>query len=204
MIIKEDVFKNFYLNRYKEVLPYFKEKKTQAFTTLAFTLITLSIFGIFAISPTISTIAQLRKELDDNRHVDEQLQQKIINLGILQTKYIALEKDLPFVLAAVPTNPQAPTLVGQLYALAQASSITVNRLQTFEVELSKTKEAMNQYSSFGFVIELSGSYTNTLRFIDALSTFNRVITVDTISMNRISDQQTNLKTIIRGKSYFKK
>jgi hypothetical protein len=60
-----NIFANLYTSKYFEKLPDFKEKKIQAFITIALTLIALSFFAIFAINPTLSTIANLQKQSED-------------------------------------------------------------------------------------------------------------------------------------------
>ena len=82
------LFKKLQQKKYFQMLPDFKEERTRKFTTLVFTLLALSFFGLFAISPTLSTIANLNKQLSDNEFVDSQLQNKINNLYTLQQDYV--------------------------------------------------------------------------------------------------------------------
>src|SRR3989344_8503364 len=102
------VFTKINKNKYFEYLPDLKKEKTQKYSSIIFSLISLSFFGLFAINPTLSTIAKLKKELSDAKFVDSELAEKIANLSSLQEKYNIVEQDIPFVLAAVPKNPQIP------------------------------------------------------------------------------------------------
>lgn len=199
----KSIFENLYTSKYFSNLPDFKEKKTQAFITIALTIFALSFFGIFAINPTISTIANLQKQKEDNTLIEKKLDDKRENLAKLSTTYTTLEADLPYVFAAIPKNPDIPNLTGQIYSLGKTANITINRIQTTKVELTKKQEGTQDYSSFIFTIDASGSYPNLKQFIDSLADFNRIITLDSIAINKSSDENTGLLMIIQGKAYFK-
>ena len=64
--------------KYLGFLPDLKKEKTQKYSSIIFSLVSLSFFGIFAINPTLSTIAKLKKELSDTKFVEEQLRKNII------------------------------------------------------------------------------------------------------------------------------
>lgn len=188
-------------NKYLQLLPNFKEQKTQAFTTIALTLLALSVFGFFAINPTISTIAKLKKELADSKLVDQQLDTKIQALSMLQNQYSLLENDIPFIFNAVPQKPLVPLLAGQTQSLAKTSNITLERLEAFEVELSQ-KKAEKKNQAYAFSLQGNGSYAQIIEFAKSLINFERVATIDVISINQV-EKTLDLNVNIRGKAYFK-
>ena len=197
------IFNNLYTSKYFKNLPDFKKQRTQAFITIALTLFALSFFGIFAITPTLSTIANLQKQKDDNSFVEEKLDEKSTNLAQLVQKYAALQNDLPYVLRAIPLSPQVPTLTGKLYALGKNASVQIVRIQTFDVELAKKQEGLQRFSSFGFSLDVSGNYSDLIRYVTSLTNFDRMITIDSITLTKGTDKNTLLKLSIRGKAYFK-
>lgn len=198
----KNIFQNLYSSKYLQNLPDFKEKKTQAFTTLVLTLIAISVFTIFAISPTLSTIANLQKQQEDNSFVEKKLQEKLRNLVILQNQYNLIQRDIPFVFDAIPKQPNVPSFIGQLSALATQKQVQVSRLQSFPVELSKNI-APAKYGSFVFSIDVAGSYPNLLAYLDAITKFQRIITIDTISIYKGDEKIPVLHLQVRGKAYFK-
>lgn len=191
---------------YLKIIPSLKKEKTQQYSTLVLTLLAFSIFAIFAINPTISTIAELKKELADNKVVDEKLQDKIKNLGILQNKFMELKEDLFAVDAAMPKNPQAPLLTGQIQSLAKENNITIDRLQIFEVEMARTGEApKTNYFAFSFLFDGEGSYKNISTFISSLVSFDRIVNLDTVSVTKTGEVRSDLYRLsLRGTAYFKK
>lgn len=188
--------------KYLKDLPIWENKKNQAFSTLVFTLVACSIFGFFAISPTLSTIAHLKKELKDNKLVDQKLDQKISNLGILQNKYSVLREDLQVVDLAIPEKPDAPLFIAQMQALTKENNLNLKALQVNEVELTKpSKTSIGKYFSFAFSIDASGNFSNISDFIFSLISLERITAIDTVNIK--SSEKNALDDIsIRGKLFF--
>lgn len=200
MQINKKSFQDFYKNK---IPPQFKEKKVQDLTAVILTLIAFSLFGIFAISPTLSTIAELQKQLEDNKFINDQLEKKITNLGLLQQKYNLLQDALKIISAAIPEKSTTPFFVGQIQNLAQEADVTLTGLQTLELELSKTEEGLQKYSSFNFSLAVQGPYENVLDFMSNLANFERIADFDAISINKNSEKTSEFKLTVRGKAYFK-
>lgn len=194
--------KHIYTQKYIEMLPYFKEQKTRAFLNLTLTLIAVSFFGVFAISPTLSTISQLKKQLADNREVDKQLDEKITSLNLLQQQYHSIENDLPFVFAAIPQSPKVPLLLAQLNGLAAGAGVTLSSLQSQQVELTKPDEGENNYSSFLFSVEIKGAHDNIMNFVSSLISYERILTIESFSITKTEENLDQLQ--VSGIAYFKK
>lgn len=189
---------------YLAIIPSFKEEKVKNFTTLVLTLITLSFFGLFAISPTLSTIAQLKKQLADNKLVDQKLSEKITNLGTLQQKYKLLENELYLVALALPQKPNSAYFLGQIQALSESSGLSITSIQTYQVDLTRPKDLKDKYSSFAFAIEGEAkSYQDIATFAKSILNFDRLISVDMLTATSKTEKGV-LKMNIRGKAHFKK
>lgn len=197
------------LNRYQDLIPLFKEEKTQNFTTLVLTLIAFSVFGLFAINPTISTIVNLKKQISDSEFVLEKLKEKITSLQRLQQEYsLLVSNDIPIIFKAIPETPAVPLLVGQLQELTIENNLTLNRLQVLQIELAGSKKATpsatikSDSGSFAFNLDVKGQNFNITNFISELVNFDRIVTIDSLSIT--GDSKTGESTLsLRGKAYFK-
>ncbi|MCL5113586.1 MAG: type 4a pilus biogenesis protein PilO [Patescibacteria group bacterium] len=199
-----NIFRSIKNSKYLELFPDFRKEKAQRSASLFLSLIALSFLGLFAINPTLSTIAKLRKELADNKFVDQKLQEKINNLSALQQKYSLMQTDVPVVLDSIPQDPEVPLLLGQIQSIAKNSNVTFNNLQSFQVEAVSSSTNQNKYSSFSFSASLQGSYNDLIKFLSTLVNMQRVISIETISINKKGDQAGVLQIDILGKAYFKK
>lgn len=180
-------------------VPDFKEERTQKFTTIVLTVITLSFFGIFAINPTISTILRLQRELEDDKLVDAKLAEKIQNISTLQKKYASLQADLPIILSAIPQNAEVPLFAAQTQGVAKNSNVAIENFQTFEVETGKS--ATRKYASFSFALSVSGSYNDLYKFLTTLANMQRVVAIDLLSLTKKTGN-SQLELAIKGKAFF--
>lgn len=203
-VLSKNLFRDIKKNKYFELLPDFKAEKTKKITTLILTIIALSFFGLFAISPTLSTIARLQKELEDNKFVDQQLQTKINNLSTLQQKYSTIQGDLPFIYSSVPKSPEAPLLLAEIQGLAKKYNLKITSLQTFEAEVEKKQSDKKEYSSFMFGVSIDGSYDNIKNFINSIISMQRIVNVEILSIGEKSGDTTDLQMHLKGAAFFKK
>jgi len=187
--------------KYLQFLPDFKQEKAQKFTTLILTFFALSFFGLFAINPTLSTIVELNKQLEDNRLIDEKLSQKISNITTLQQEYTTLQSDLPIIFSSIPKSPEVPLFVAQIQAVAINSNTTIETLQTFPVDINKNP-VQRQFSSYSFAITADGNYNDLSNFLSGLSSMLRIVEIDIISLTRKSGVSNSLQLNLKGKTFF--
>jgi Tfp pilus assembly protein PilO len=169
---------------------------------LIITFLALSFLGIFAIQPTLSTITDLQKQLEDSNFVYEKLTTKMENLQKLQEQYLVITDDLPFVFDAIPQTPTVPPLVGQIEAIAKKSGVKINTLRVNKVLLNKNIKAGSNTSKFSFTIETEGTYENLTKFATSLTFFNRLVNIESISI--LKDPRRDALTLtVKGIEYFK-
>lgn len=191
--------------KYFPTLPYLTPERSQKFFGIVLTLCALSLFGLFAIRPTVSTILKLQKELSDNQFVFNQLETKIKNLSELRKQYSALQNDLPAITSAITVQPDVHLLFAQIQSIAQTSSITIKKLQNFEVEvLRNDKSADKNYYSYSFSIAGIGSFENISKFVSTITSMERVVNIEVFSINNTIDQKNeSLGFNIQGTAFFK-
>lgn len=206
MKVSKSLLKNPEVAKYLQHIPDFKQKKTQDITTIVLTLIALSLFGIFAINPTVSTITELRRELVDNESVVESMSTKIRSLNTLQTEYNTISPDLPLLEAALPAQPQAPALTGQLQALGEQNGVQVIRIQVETIPLigkgKDQKPSPTGDYSYGFSVTVHGTESQIDTFLTAVTNFDRIITLQQITLSAIPDQTDKWQLFLKGQAYY--
>lgn len=184
------------------LIPGIKEKRAQQFTTLSLTLATIAFFGIFAINPTLGTISDLQKQLDDSNFTHENLQKKIANLTTLQQRYADIQDSLTPLYNAVPTSLSLDVFIGQLHTLAGLSNVQLTRVQTLPVDIS-AQTASAKYIAYEFSVEAQGGYKDLSSYAAKVASFNRLTTIETISMAHVGKVDSTFRMQIRGKAYTK-
>lgn len=184
-------------DKYLELIPDFKKEKTQKFTTVVLTIIAIIILALFAINPTLSTIANLQKQLDDAKFVTGRLDEKINNLSVLQAKYNSISSDLPILYETIPQKPEVPKFTGQLQSLAQSSNLKIVNLQISDIVISKN------LSFYTFNLTAQGQYEDIINFLNKAVAMQRIISNFQISINQPSAENSLPQLNLRGKALFK-
>ena len=191
-------------NNYYNLLHNLSETRTQKIISVILTLIALCLFGLFAINPTLSTIAKLRKEISDNEIVNQKLGEKISALNSLQQAYYRLEDDLLSVLGSIPTSPLVPLFIGQIQAVAKNTNIQISQLQSSQVDLFKDGEASKKYVAYAFSFTGDGTYEDITKFIENTVNMQRIVGIETSTINNAENNNRSLRINIQGMTYFKK
>lgn len=193
------IMKDFAKERYLAIVrnyPRLREEKTQIYMMLSLTFLSLSFLGIFAINPTLTTIVELNKKIADSEFTNDALKTKVTNLSSLYQQYQAMTSVWPLVDAAIPDDPKAAYLLGQIQAIARDTGVNIKTLQTAQIELTKT--AKGHDLAYDFDITATGNTENLIQFTKALSGFDRVISIDNIALS-----QKDLSDItIHGRAFY--
>ncbi len=191
-----------YEKYYKDLLPYFKREKNQKYFAVILTLGASIFFALFAINPTLSTISGLRKEVEDNKFVEQKLSQKVNNLSSLSTEYQSIQKDVSYIHDAIPLQPEAPLLIAQIQSIAEGSAVAVTDLKVSTVNL--VSQAASSSSSFGFELTAKTNYEGLGVFTSGLINMQRVVSIDRISITKTDEADQNLEIEIKGSAFYKK
>lgn len=207
MNLKEDLLHTVPKKTYLEYLKIqlkLRGEKPKEYSWIILTLITLSFFGILVINPTLSTIANIRKQLTDAKDLNERLENKIKTLDNLSLQYNRLADDLPLIAKAVPSDPEVIILFGKIQTLSSESNLYLQRLEMAKVEITKSKEARQQ-GSFVFSLGAKGTYESLKQFLNRLVKFDRIIGIEDISILRDeSETDANIRILqLSARAYFK-
>lgn len=198
--MKDFLKNNQYDRYYRELLPYFKEEKTQRTIMLVLTFGASIFFLLFAIGPTVSTIAKLNKQIADSKFVESRLTQKINNLSTLSQSYNNISGDLAVVTDAVPTQANAPSLAALIQGVAKNTSSEITSLSVSQIDLSSKPATLS--SAFTFSISAQGTYDSLKSFVNGLSNMQRVVTIDSLQLSNNSGADS-LQAEIAGSAFYK-
>ncbi len=189
---------------YIHSLPSFKEEKMQSYATLILTLFAISLFGMFAIAPTLTTIVSLRKTLADNVFLNEQLQTKISAMSKLQQAYSQLSPQLPLLYAAVPKTPESSKLTGKIRAVAVKSGVTLIQLRINSINVATAKKVPSALTPIQLTIAVKGQPSDLKTFADSLSSIDRLITITALNYSTLKTQTgiTNQLTL-QANAYYR-
>jgi Tfp pilus assembly protein PilO len=152
-------------------------------------------FAVFAIRPTLLTMSDLLKEIDDKKKLVEQLDRKIAALATIQTEYLQLQDRLVVLDEALPNTPQLIYSLKVIEKIAQEeglilTAITVGEIPE-EVDSSPTAAGI-QRINVPVSIAVTGDYPTIRQFIETLQNNRRSFVIDTIVFSISEEKGTRI------------
>jgi Tfp pilus assembly protein PilO len=186
-----------YRRYYQAIEPVLNKPKSRAYTTIIFSFLAVSLFGWYAIRPTIQTILFLQREIRDKTEVNKKMEDKIAALIEAQAYYQEVEPILPVVDQALPTIPDAVPLMIQLRNLASTSGTLITAVQLPAVPLtsqelnvpaskgqikSPTNAASGKQQTYDLSLAVRGSYPAIRAFLEGAMQMRRIISIDSFTI----------------------
>lgn len=191
---------------YTYIRPITKNKFVKTYSSLIFSLITVSIFSYYAIRPTVSTILSLQKSIAEQNRILSTLKQKVNNLVTGKSNYDSIPPSVKTKLAdLVPDNPSLPGLIDTLTYAAQTSEATISGLQFQPVILENQSTTLSKTTSLNqvdFSLNVQGSFANLMKLLTAIKRTDRLVTIT--SINFVKPLDGNIVMSIIGKAYYLK
>lgn len=203
-------YKDFFLN----VLNAYNQKPNlKKYLELSLSIITVLIFSVFAIKPTVLTIIELNKEITQKEKTSTVLKLKIKNLQAASNLMRSEAQNIEFINQAVPVTAKPEILIRQIESLSKESSLNVLGLSSSDVTLvgkasdvkkSKDLEALPENANgLPFTFSATGSYQNIFSFIQKIENLRRPIMIDSFVINSsVTDTGKILILTISGRVPF--
>ncbi|MDO8638341.1 MAG: type 4a pilus biogenesis protein PilO [Candidatus Daviesbacteria bacterium] len=196
-----------YSRYYTYIKPLAENKAVKSVAPYIFSLITIMILIIFAIRPTVSTIINLQKNIEENQQVLKQLETKAQNLIEGKKNYENLPPDMKQKINdAVPNQPNVTSVISSLDnssgPQASASALQIQPLTLFDDKTQSDKVAKLALGEVDFSYNISGSFIDLLKTLQNLNNSPRLIQIDNVIISKQTASPTVLS--ITGKAYYLK
>ncbi len=152
-----------------------------------FLTIGLVVFlALFAIKPTLLTMSDLVKEIEDKRELETQLSKKVASLGTAQTLYLQVEDRLPVLDAAIPSHPGTITVLKIIEKIATDTGVVLGSISVSEIpDTPKEVPSFDVLTRVDLKLTTSviGDYASIRDFVSKLQNSQRTFVVDTVVFN---------------------
>lgn len=185
---------------------YKQREDLKMFLEILLSLLTISIFGAFALRPTILTITQLIKDIKAKEEIVVKMEEKIKNLEIAQTLLEDESASLPIVHSSVPSFPQPDVFARQIEALSAKNSVTILAFSIDKTTLlgkppapksSKELKPLPQNSSaLEFSLSVKGNYSNLFNFLQETENLRIPVLIDSAGLNLSKLQEEKFLTLV--------
>jgi len=174
-------------------------------SALIFTLFTIAFFALLAVRPTLATVGELVKKIEDQEVVEKKLAQKGAALATVQSEYLFVENRLYLLDAAIPTGHQLPRMLKEIEYIAAEHELVLSDLQLGSFSLIKPagKEKGEDILEIDFAVSASGSYLILRAFLDDLAGLDRVMKVTGFTLTESkSKSESGVKLTVFLKAYY--
>lgn len=180
---------------YLSLEPMLNKPTNRAYTAVIFSFLAVSLFGWYAIRPTMQTIFTLKREISDRTEVDKKMEDKISALIEAQANYENIQGVIPVLSQALPMDPEALRAVAQIRGLASENGLTLDGLTvppgTLRSEPGKTKlPAEGKIEIIPLSFSVTGGYANIKTFLQGLANLRRINQVVSLSFSPQNEPKT--------------
>lgn len=192
-----------YSRYFTYIQPVFKAPAVRTYGGPILTLITLTIFIIFAIKPTGETILVLQKKLEESKSALQKLNQKSENLLAAKKNYKQLDATTKSRVGNyIPANVELKSLITSLELVANKNNASISAIQIQPLTLEQTSQNTRlKLSEITFTFNLEGVYENLLNVLKDLQNSPRLISISNIIFNKPSESSLLLMSV-SGKAYY--
>ncbi len=181
--------------------------KVSFFVLLSF--FTVAFFSVAAIRPTVITISQLIRDIEDKRKINEALGNKIQALDGVQAAILGVKNDLPLIFEALPEDAALGRLMQELEYSAQQTEVILVAVQFQPVKIPDPALLRSgQAQAVSFSVSVGGSWENVNKFLEKLSRIGRVLAFKQMEIlsgaTVYRKQNITILANVDGEAYFAK
>lgn len=195
-----------YRHYYHRLWQYYQKPVARVSTALLLTIFTIIFFAAFAIRPTLVTVAELLKKINDQEQVLEKMQQKSAALATAQQEYMAAEERIQKLKIALPEDEALQQLITYIEATAAYHQLAYENVNYGEVNFLPPDEPQpGGEQSRDISLSLSGSYAAITSFLADVIRIPRFVTVTSATFAPVEEGSTtsdNLQLNLNLKAHY--
>lgn len=171
---------------------FYEKPIAKASLELFFSIGLVLFLAFFAIQPTLITMSDLVKEIDDKKALSENMSKKLAALSSAQVEYAAIRNQLTLLDQAIPIQTDIITILKTIEKIAADSQIIITSLAVVEMPAtmpSDTDFSALERKSIPIRINVVGDYMSIRMFVENLISNRKVFVTDAITLS-VSEKST--------------
>lgn len=197
---------NKYSRYYTHIKPVIENKMVRSFAPYIFSLIAIAVFTFFAVRPTISTILNLQKSIEENKKVLETLTTKSQNLAEGKNNYDNLSSETKQKISSLlPASPNVTSLIkGLQNSSTQEASAASLQIQPVVIidDTVPTQVLHSKTDTLTFSYNIPGAYNQFLSVLESLNEASRLLSITNVNLSKSAEGSMVLS--VSGKAYYLK
>ncbi len=184
------------------LLDFYQKPIARVSIELILSVLVVILFAIFAIRPTLMTMAELVKEIEDKKELSEQMNLKLASLATAQEQYALHQSQFYLLEEAIPRRLDVVKSLKKLEKLAGEEQLVINMMSVSAMpELVKEESLSNDFKDYQreflpINVEVIGSYLQIREFVEKIMNIRQVVIVDQVIVERMTETD-NLSATLR-------
>lgn len=184
MKIRKDFTNSF--NVQKSLQDFYEKPILRVSFELVMSVVVVGIFAIFALRPTLITMANLLREIDDKRELNKDLQQKMAALSTAQNEWTAYQSEIEMLPQAFFQEPSLEEVLLYLEYLARQQSVLVTGMSAPQIAVRLADEPENAglltLTPYEANYQVMGTFPGVLSFLQQIEKQKPLMSVETMQM----------------------
>lgn len=184
------------------LLDFYRQPVARVSLELILSILAVVFFAIFAIRPTLLTMADLVKEIADKRELDKQMDLKIASLSTAEEQYQKYETQFYLLDQSIPRQFDLVRSLKIIEKLAGEDQLVLERISlsaipdpiSETVALAGTGQFQRDFLLVN--LDVTGDYLMIKRLVEKLINLRQLMIVDQVSFDKETDS-SNLSVRIR-------
>lgn len=157
------------------------KEEVKAYLEILLSLTTVIIFSVFALKPTLITIAKLYKDITYEQMVIEKMDKKIANLKTSQDLLNKEAQNISYLQQAIPEEAKPEVVIRQIEGITQEGLISLNYLNTGSTPLIGPAV---ETTTIPLNLSLAHDFPKIITFVKSLESLRRQITIQGITITK--------------------
>jgi Tfp pilus assembly protein PilO len=171
----------------KQLQQFYQKPIAKVSAELLVTILAVTLLALFAIGPTLNTMSQLLKDIEDRKKTSEELTKKIAALSTLSGEFPIIRQETTLLEAAIPNTADFDGFARRIEKIAAEHRVLIVGMQVATIppeQVSARKEA----TTFAVTISFRAPYEQVRPVLDDLLRMDRFVTIESMAMSNKRDE----------------
>ena len=172
------------------LLDFYQNPVARVSLELILSNLAVIFFAIFAIRPTLITMSDLVKEIEDKRELDEQMDLKIASLSTAEEQYNRYEDQFYLLDQSIPKQFDLVESLKKIEKVAGEDQLVINRISISviidPISDSEAIERLSEYQRDFLLVNLdvTGDYLAIRQFVEKLIDLRQLMIIDQVTFSK--------------------
>ncbi len=175
------------------LMDFYQKPVARVSIELILSVIVVIFFALFAIRPTLITMADLVKEIADKKEINKQMDLKLASLASAQEQYDLYQSQFYLLDEAIPRQLDLVKSLKKIEKLAGEGEFAIDQMSIQKVPVTVETELLSgdfgdyQREFLTINVGVVGSYIEIREFIEKIMNLRQVIVVDQVLIEKMTE-----------------